>query len=83
MSLKSDQLELGFSIRLALQSVILEKCQNYLLLGTRLSWFTCNINLWASLDRFQVDIEIFEDELSQLEDRIFSSHITNSYIIYL
>ena len=37
---------------LALQRVILEKNQKYILLETGLSWVLCNINLWASLDRF-------------------------------
>ena len=64
------------SCYLALQMVILEKCQN--INFCKLVW----AGVYAILickpvqTSFQVDIEIYQDKLSQSEDRILSSHIT-------
>ena len=54
--------------------MILIRRKNILTSATSLRWFLCNIYLYASLDRFQVDIEIYgrQIELFKRQDSIQS-----------
>ena len=65
---------------LALQRVILQKCQNINFWKLVPAGFHAILTFGPVKTSFQVDIEIYENKLSQSGDRILSSHITMVYI---